>query len=76
VAGADRAVGQRERDVVLPTPLGPSSTTFSARSTKAKCESSMICALGAPAAWLQSNCSSVLMAGSVASFISVLTLRS
>ena len=51
-------------------------TTFSARSTKAGCANSRICALGAPGASFQSNCSSVLSAGIVASFISVVTLRS
>jgi hypothetical protein len=51
---------------VLPTPLGPSSTTFSARATNARCDSSRICALGAPLAAVQSICSSVLTADSVA----------
>ena len=61
---------------VLPTPLGPSSTTFSARGTNARWASSWICAFGAPPAWLQSNCSSVLIDGIVASRVSVIRLRS
>ena len=61
---------------VLPTPHGPSSTTFSARSMKVKAASSWICARGAPLAKAKSYCSSVLTAGSVASFSSVWRCRS
>jgi hypothetical protein len=50
----------------LPTPLGPSKTTFSARSMNVNCASSWICAFGAPLAIARSNCSSVFTAGMVA----------
>ena len=61
---------------VLPTPLGPSITTFSARSMNARWASSITWAFGAPPAWLQSNCSSVLTAGIVASRVKAVRLRS
>jgi hypothetical protein len=56
---------------VLPTPDGPSNTTFSARSMNARLPSSYICARGAPLAKPKSYCSSVLMPGSDASLVSV-----
>jgi hypothetical protein len=61
---------------LLPTPLGPSSTTFSARSMKVRAASSWICALGAPLAKAKSYCSSVFTAGNVASLSSVWRVRS
>ena len=54
----------------LPTPLGPSNTTFSARSMKVKTLSSLISDFRAPVANVKSYCSMVLIDGKLKVLVS------